>query len=163
MNYATPFRAFRRLSDKYRVALMLTVVLSLICLTACQSRRQCQSQSLSHRRQSLTVSDTASMVRHTITLDTIHVIERETVWMPPDSVGRQYPRKTIHRESGDKRVMRHETVTQKRDTIYLSDESVKASSSETDNSTPTNQWVPLVIILAMIITAIIILAIRIFK
>lgn len=103
------------------------------------------------------------MVRHTITLDTIHVIERETVWMPPDSVGRQYPRKTIHRESGDKRVMRHETVTQKRDTIYLSDESVKASSSETDNSTPTNQWVPLVIILAMIITAIIILAIRIFK
>lgn len=103
------------------------------------------------------------MVRHTITLDTIHVIERETVWMPPDSVGRQYPRKTIHRESGDKRVMRHETVTQKRDTIYLSDDNVRVSDRKTDNSTPTNQWVPWMIILAMIITAIIILAIRIFK
>ncbi|MCQ2343870.1 MAG: hypothetical protein MJ002_02970 [Paludibacteraceae bacterium] len=103
------------------------------------------------------------MVRHTITFDTIHVIERETVWMPPDSIGRQFPWKTIHRESGNNRVTRHETIVQQRDTIYLSDESVKASSSETDNSTPTNQWVPWVIILAMIITAIIILAIRFFK
>lgn len=64
--------------------------------------------------------------------DTVHIVERETVWMPPDTLGRQYPVKTTTREAGSNRLSQNETIIRQRDTVFVSEERASASEERGD-------------------------------
>lgn len=166
MNYANPSIDYRPPSNKSLPALMLMLalsVVSLLSLTSCGTPKQTlRTRTASNLRKTLTQSDTESFVNHTIVFDTIHVISNETIWRDPDTLGRLYPLKTIRKESGAQRQTFTDKVIQKHDTIYVSTSGNSLSTTDNQIRSPTNTWVPWLIIIGMVIVSIIILAIRLF-
>lgn len=76
----------------------------------------------------------------TVVFDTVFLAERETVWMPPDSNGRQYPLRTVHREGGKNSVRGNETVTERRDTCFAAEESIRMPKRERNARAPAWLW-----------------------
>lgn len=96
------------------------------------------------------------MASHSVVSDTVHIVERETVWMPPDTLGRQYPVKTTTREAGSNRLSQNETIIRQRDTVFVSEERASASEERGDVRGRNLPWV------AVIVAAVVVLVIGVF-
>ncbi|MCQ2344388.1 MAG: hypothetical protein MJ002_05635 [Paludibacteraceae bacterium] len=130
-------------------------------MPSCTTQRQSlRNETLSRHRLTLKASDTTSILAHTLILDTIHILERETIWLPPDTLGVQYPLRTVTKESGSNRITHRQETLRHRDTIFLSSDRLVMGNSESKPSPP--QWLPWLFILFMLTLAIAIIALRIF-
>lgn len=150
MNCVKPFKTCSRPSSKFLLVLILTLVLSQTSLTNCTTLRQSQTQTQS-------LSQTNSH-----TFDTIHIIERETLWLPPDSLGLQYPLRTTQKQIGSSRQTNSQRIAEHRDTVYLSSQTQTHTQSKTQPQplyqSHTFPW--LIILLVLLLAIIIIFLIK---
>lgn len=160
MNCVKPFKTCSRPSSKFLLVLILTLVLSQTSLTNCTTLRQSQTQTQSLSQTNSHSQSLSQTKSHTF--DTIHIIERETLWLPPDSLGLQYPLRTTQKQIGSSRQTNSQRIAEHRDTVYLSSQTQTHTQSKTQPQplyqSHTFPW--LIILLVLLLAIIIIFLIK---
>ena len=148
-------RRFARLA----IALIVSIALLLICLTACKTSQKA-SESNYHRQLSLTSSDSCRTVDLTVIHDTISVIKTETLWREPDSLGMIYPLITINEERTAKRQTDKNIVTIRADTIAVTDNTDHIATATAKSSAgcsppreghPFLRWLPWLLLAGVVV------------
>ena len=148
-------RRFARLA----IALIASIALLLICLTACRTSQKA-SESSYHRQLSLTSSDSSRTVDLSVTHDTISIIKTETLWREPDTAGRIYPLMTTATETTAKRQTDRNVVRIRADTIAVTDNTDHIATATAKSSAgcfppreghPFLRWLPWVLLAGVVV------------